>query len=91
MRLLPSSAAYDLYSPRLAVIMLNICQYGIPRCGPWLLDVMVVMFWVYLGIAMFASAGLYLVLWSTQCVSLSQKSAPSSEHLTHLGCFHCTL
>jgi len=48
--------------------MLNICQYGVPRCGPWLLEAMEVMFWVYLGTVMFASAGLYLVLWSTQCV-----------------------
>jgi tellurite resistance protein TehA-like permease len=49
-----------------ATIFITVCQYGIPKSGPWLLNVMEVMFWVYVGTSMVVSAGLYLTLWSTQ-------------------------
>ena len=49
----------------IGIILLNICEYGVPRSGVWLLRVMEVLFWVYVGLSVAASAGLYLVLWST--------------------------
>ncbi|KAK7417128.1 hypothetical protein QQX98_004731 [Neonectria punicea] len=49
----------------IAVILINTCQYGIPSAGPWLLHTMEVMFWVHAAVSVCASAGLYLVLWST--------------------------
>ncbi|KAH6891154.1 voltage-dependent anion channel-domain-containing protein [Thelonectria olida] len=49
----------------ITVILINICQYGIPSCGPWLLHTMEVVFWVHGAISVCASAGLYLILWST--------------------------
>ena len=51
-------------------ILLNICEYGIPFIGPWLIPVMECLYWIYIGISMVASAGMYLILWSTQCVLL---------------------
>ncbi|KAK5636561.1 hypothetical protein RRF57_012273 [Xylaria bambusicola] len=50
----------------IAIIMTNITQYGCPHTGPWLQQVMEVLFWVYLAISVVASTGMYLVLWSTQ-------------------------
>ncbi|KAF7546184.1 hypothetical protein G7046_g9377 [Stylonectria norvegica] len=49
----------------IAIIMINICEYGVPHTGPWLLQVMEVMFWIYVALSVFASAGIYLILWST--------------------------
>ena len=48
------------------MILLTSCEYGTPHCGAWFLETMEVMFWLYLGVCMVASAGLYLILWSTQ-------------------------
>ncbi|KAI1281695.1 voltage-dependent anion channel-domain-containing protein [Xylaria sp. FL0933] len=50
----------------IAIILVNITQYGCPRTGPWLQNVMEALFWVYLAISVAASTGMYLVLWSTQ-------------------------
>lgn len=47
---------------------MTVCQYGIPRVGPWLLEVMEIMFWIYIAFSTVISAGLYLTLWSTQYV-----------------------
>ncbi|POR38133.1 hypothetical protein TPAR_01658, partial [Tolypocladium paradoxum] len=49
----------------IAIIMINICEYGVPRSGVWLLRTMEVMFWFYVALSAFASAGMYLILWST--------------------------
>ncbi|CAJ2511965.1 Uu.00g075900.m01.CDS01 [Anthostomella pinea] len=49
-----------------ATIMINICEYGIPYTGPWLQHVMEWLFWVYVIVSVSASAGMYLILWSTQ-------------------------
>ncbi|KAH7310658.1 voltage-dependent anion channel-domain-containing protein [Stachybotrys elegans] len=49
----------------LAVIFVNTCQYGIPQERGWLLQVMRVMFWLYIPLCVVASAGIYLILWST--------------------------
>jgi len=53
---------------RSATILITVCQYGIPNAGPWLLDFMEVIFWIYVGASTAISAGLYLTLWSTQYV-----------------------
>lgn len=45
---------------------MNICQYGIPKTGPWLQHVMEVIYWIYLSVSFLASSGIFLVLWSTQ-------------------------
>lgn len=45
--------------------MINTCEYGIPHVGSWLLRTMEIMFWIYVALSAFASAGLYLILWST--------------------------
>lgn len=47
-------------------ILINICEFGIPYASQWLVNVMLVMFWVYSGVSVLASAAMYLVLWSTQ-------------------------
>jgi hypothetical protein len=49
----------------IAIIMINTCEYGVPNTGVWLLRTMEVLFWVYVGISAIASAGMYLILWST--------------------------
>lgn len=50
---------------RIAIIMINICEYGVDYVGVWLLRTLEVMFWVYVALSTFASAGMYLILWST--------------------------
>ncbi|KAF5658358.1 malic acid transport [Fusarium heterosporum] len=49
----------------IAVILINTCQYGIPYTGPWLLNTMEWVFWVYAALSVSSSAFLYLILWST--------------------------
>ncbi|KAI0853822.1 voltage-dependent anion channel-domain-containing protein [Daldinia vernicosa] len=49
-----------------ATILINTCQYGIPMTGPWLQRVMEWLFWIYIVVSVVASAGMYLILWSTQ-------------------------
>ncbi|RGP80830.1 malic acid transport [Fusarium longipes] len=49
----------------IAVILINTCQYGIPYTGPWLLNTMEWVFWVYAALSVSVSAFLYLILWST--------------------------
>ncbi|KAG5951220.1 hypothetical protein E4U53_003552 [Claviceps sorghi] len=49
----------------IAMILINICEYAVPHCGTWLLRTVQVCFWIYIGLSAVASAGLYLILWST--------------------------
>ncbi|KAG5975911.1 hypothetical protein E4U55_007535 [Claviceps digitariae] len=49
----------------IAMILINICEYWVPHCGAWLLHTTEVCFWIYVGLSAVASAGLYLILWST--------------------------
>lgn len=58
-------ASIQLICDRLAVILINVCEYGVPKVGIWLLHVMEVMFWAYVALSVSASAGMYLILWST--------------------------
>ncbi|KAL2116739.1 hypothetical protein VTJ04DRAFT_8907 [Mycothermus thermophilus] len=50
----------------IATILITITQYGTPNTGPWLLHVLEICFWIYTGVSVLVSAGLYLALWSTQ-------------------------
>ncbi|KAI1214421.1 voltage-dependent anion channel-domain-containing protein [Annulohypoxylon truncatum] len=49
-----------------ATILINTCEYGIPMTGPWLQHTMEWLFWIYIIVSVLASAGMYLILWSTQ-------------------------
>ncbi|KAI0384761.1 voltage-dependent anion channel-domain-containing protein [Hypomontagnella monticulosa] len=49
-----------------ATILINTCEYGVPMTGPWLQSAMECLFWVYITVSVVASAGMYLILWSTQ-------------------------
>jgi len=64
------SQSESLFIPSCVVsagtILINICQYGIPENGEWLHTTMQVLFWMYAGVSVFASSGLYLIMWSTQ-------------------------
>ncbi|KAI9373971.1 voltage-dependent anion channel-domain-containing protein [Aspergillus egyptiacus] len=53
-------------------ILINISQYGTDNAGPWLTDVVHVLFWVDAALAVSASAGIYLLLWSTQTFTIAQ-------------------
>lgn len=46
----------------LGTIIWNIAQYGLHNTGPWLLQAMIVLFWMFAGLAIVASSGTYLVL-----------------------------
>ncbi|KAI1330766.1 voltage-dependent anion channel-domain-containing protein [Xylariaceae sp. FL0255] len=50
----------------IATILVNICQFGIPHTGSWLLRIMQAFFWIYVICSVVTSAGMYLILWSTQ-------------------------
>ncbi|KAI2610416.1 voltage-dependent anion channel-domain-containing protein [Hypoxylon sp. NC1633] len=49
-----------------ATILINTCEYGIPMTGPWLQHTMEWLYWIYIIVSVLASAGMYLILWSTQ-------------------------
>ncbi|KAK6070963.1 c4-dicarboxylate transporter malic acid transporter [Seiridium cupressi] len=49
-----------------ALIMINLCEYGLPYCGLWLQRVVQLFFWIYVAISFTFSAAMYLTLWSTQ-------------------------
>lgn len=49
----------------IATILITVCEYGIPNTRPWLLHVMEILFWIYIAFATIASAGIYLILWSS--------------------------
>jgi tellurite resistance protein TehA-like permease len=44
-------------------ILINITQYGIGRTGSWLEETMIVMFWIYCGLAILFSCGIYLLMY----------------------------
>ncbi|KAL4956199.1 voltage-dependent anion channel-domain-containing protein [Aspergillus filifer] len=53
-------------------ILINISQYGTDNTGPWLTNVIHVLFWVDSALAVISSAGVYLLLWSTQTFTIAQ-------------------
>ena len=58
-------AKLTTFMDSIGIICINICQYGIPHTGVWLLRVMEVLFWIYLPVSVLASSGMYLIMWST--------------------------
>ncbi|KAK7211615.1 hypothetical protein V2G26_018793 [Clonostachys chloroleuca] len=50
----------------IAIILTNTCQYGVEHSGFWLFKTLQVLFWFYVASSVLASAGMYLILWSTQ-------------------------
>ena len=58
----------------LGTILINITEYGLDKgkTGGWLVDTMNVLFWVYCGLAVTFSCGIYLIMWSTQTFTISQ-------------------
>lgn len=53
-------------------ILINITQYGVGRAGQWLEDVMIILYWVDLTLAVLFSSGIYLIMWSTQTFTISK-------------------
>ncbi|CEJ55266.1 Putative C4-dicarboxylate/malic acid transporter [Penicillium brasilianum] len=53
-------------------ILINISQYGPGNTGPWLMEAVGILFWIDAGLAVIFSAGIYLVLWSTQTFTIAQ-------------------
>jgi tellurite resistance protein TehA-like permease len=54
-------------------ILLNITEYGVGhQTGDWLERTMIVLYWMYCGIAVALSSTVYLILWSTQTFTISQ-------------------
>jgi tellurite resistance protein TehA-like permease len=67
----------SLFIPAAAIsfgtILINITQYGVGgRTGEWLEQTMIVMYWLYCGLAVVLSSLIYLILWSTQTFTISQ-------------------
>ncbi|KAL4787531.1 voltage-dependent anion channel-domain-containing protein [Aspergillus varians] len=53
-------------------ILINISQYGTENTGMWLTNVVHILFWVDSTLAVISSAGIYLLLWSTQTFTIAQ-------------------
>ena len=55
----------------LGTILLNISQYGLThgKTGDWLRTTMIVLFWLYCGLAVLFSCGIYLVLSVTASIA----------------------
>ena len=56
-------------------ILINISQYGVEYAGPWLRDVMVVLYWIDIGLAVGFSVGIYLIMY----VAPARPSLPKSN------------
>ncbi|CAK1360111.1 unnamed protein product [Cercospora beticola] len=59
----------------IGTILMNVSQYGLTQekvSGLWLLSTMYVFFWIYCGLAVCGSCGIYLILWSTQTFTVAQ-------------------
>ncbi|KAI7265767.1 putative C4-dicarboxylate/malic acid transporter [Hortaea werneckii] len=55
-------------------ILITITEYGTSdgKTGPWLFQTMRILFWIYSGLAVLFSCGIYLVMWSTQTFTIHQ-------------------
>ena len=56
----------------LGTVLINISQYGLNHVGPWLNTAVLVLFWIDVALAIIASTGIYLVIWSTQTFTIHQ-------------------
>ncbi|KAI0406512.1 voltage-dependent anion channel [Xylaria palmicola] len=55
----------------LASIISGIARYGIPSCGPWLVVVYRVLFWIYFAVTFVMAVGQYALLFSSPRLRLS--------------------
>ncbi|KZF22786.1 hypothetical protein L228DRAFT_247171 [Xylona heveae TC161] len=66
----------SLFVPAIIVsvglILLNISQYGLLNVGHWLNTTVMIIFWIYAGIALLFSVGIYLEIWSTQTFTINE-------------------
>ncbi|KAJ5096229.1 hypothetical protein NUU61_005585 [Penicillium alfredii] len=53
-------------------ILINISQYGAGNAGGWLMRAVGILFWIDAALAVIFSAGIYLLLWSTQTFTIAQ-------------------
>ncbi|KAL2803213.1 C4-dicarboxylate/malic acid transporter [Aspergillus granulosus] len=53
-------------------ILINVSQYGTDNAGVWLTNAVNILFWVDAALAVISSAGIYLLLWSTQTFTIAQ-------------------
>ncbi|PYH44408.1 putative C4-dicarboxylate transporter/malic acid transport protein [Aspergillus saccharolyticus JOP 1030-1] len=53
-------------------ILINISQYGPGHTGAWLTHAVGILFWIDAALAVISSAGIYLILWSTQTFTIAQ-------------------
>lgn len=53
-------------------ILINISQYGPEHTGYWLARAVGILFWIDVILAVIFSAGIYLLLWSTQTFTIAQ-------------------
>ncbi|CAD0049814.1 unnamed protein product [Aureobasidium pullulans] len=58
----------------LGTILTNITEFAVGngKSGYWLEQTMVILFWIYCGLALAFTCGIYLVMWSTQTYTISQ-------------------
>ncbi|KAJ9194351.1 hypothetical protein DTO164E3_5329 [Paecilomyces variotii] len=66
----------SLFVPAAAVsfgtILINISQYGPEHTGGWLKHAVEILFWIDATLAVILSAGIYLIVWSTQTFTIAQ-------------------
>ncbi|KAJ5806982.1 hypothetical protein N7474_010574 [Penicillium riverlandense] len=53
-------------------ILINISQYGAGSTGEWLQRAVGILFWIDATLAVMFSAGIYVLLWSTQTFTIAQ-------------------
>ncbi|KAJ5832614.1 hypothetical protein N7474_000925 [Penicillium riverlandense] len=53
-------------------ILINISQYGDGNTGQWLQRAVGILFWIHATLAVIFSAGIYLLIWSTQTYTIAQ-------------------
>ncbi|ORY60748.1 voltage-dependent anion channel [Pseudomassariella vexata] len=54
----------------LASIISCIARYGIPACGPWLVVVYRILFWVYFAVTFFIAVGQYTLLFTSPLLNI---------------------
>ena len=45
-----------------ATVLLNIGQYGVFHTGPWLQEAVIILFWIFVILAVLTSSGIYLLM-----------------------------
>jgi hypothetical protein len=63
-------------------VLTNITEYAVGngRSGYWLERTMIVLFWVYCGMALSFTCGIYLIMWSTQTYTISRMTPGMLSH-----------